>query len=243
MRMLRKLGKLHEFNLNARDGDIGRLEEIYFDDKYWHVRYLVIDTGNWLHGRVTLILPDSIDTVNETENHMELALTREQVENSPPHNPKLPISRHHEQMFFEYYDHEPYWTCNTTMNNDPRTPANIDSRHKGDANPHLHGSHEVRGYTIHARDGAIGQVKDFIIGDPDWDLAYLEVDTRKWLPGKHVLIAPTWISQVAWDKHEVKVDLTRDTIEAAPAYDPNKIISKDYQVALYKHYGMNFELD
>lgn len=35
----------------ATDGDIGKVDDFYFDDKSWTIRYLVADTGNWLLGR------------------------------------------------------------------------------------------------------------------------------------------------------------------------------------------------
>lgn len=83
----------------------------------------------------------------------------------------------------------------------------------------------------------------FILVDPGCVIRYLEVDTRNWLPGKHVLIAPTWIQQVDWLKAEVMVDLTREAIETAPSYDPDKVISREYQLALFEHYGRKFEQD
>jgi hypothetical protein len=29
---------------------LAKVKEFYFDDKYWAIRYLVADTGNWLTG-------------------------------------------------------------------------------------------------------------------------------------------------------------------------------------------------
>ena len=41
----------------APDGDIGKVDDFYFDDKSWTIRYLVADTGNWLLDRKVLISP------------------------------------------------------------------------------------------------------------------------------------------------------------------------------------------
>ncbi len=241
MRVLRKLDKLRKYNLHTSDADFGKLEQIYFDDRHWQIHYFVVRTGSWLLGRVTLILPRSVAAVDDTSKHIDLALTREQVEHSPPYNTKLPVSRHYEQQYFQYYGYEPYWVGDPLYGSAPQNPVNTEGLLSEPENSHLRSSQEVRGYTLHARDGTIGQVEDFIVGDPDWALAYLEVDTRKWLPGKHVLVAPAWINQVVWEKREVVVDLSRDTIVSAPAYGPDKVISRDYQVTLYQHYGMNYE--
>ena len=57
MLRLRKLGELTGYTLQARDGDIGKLEQIYFDDHYWSVRYFIVHTGSWLLGKDVLIAP------------------------------------------------------------------------------------------------------------------------------------------------------------------------------------------
>ena len=49
--MLRKAKDLDGYKLDARDGEIGKVKEFYFDDQSWTVRYLIADTGGWLSGR------------------------------------------------------------------------------------------------------------------------------------------------------------------------------------------------
>ena len=43
--MLIKASELKGLKLGARDGEIGRVKDFYFDDQNWVVRYLVADTG------------------------------------------------------------------------------------------------------------------------------------------------------------------------------------------------------
>ena len=83
-------------------------------------------------------------------------------------------------------------------------------------------------------------VRDFILEEPGWAVRYLEVDTRNWLPGKKLLVAPAWIQEVDWTEQEVQVDLPRATIQTAPEYDSSTVISREYQVALYRHYGFEY---
>jgi hypothetical protein len=68
-------------------------------------------------------------------------------------------------------------------------------------------------------------------------LRYLVIDTRNWLPGKNVLVAPAWIRHVDWAQREVTVDLSRDALRSAPPYDAFSAISREYEAALYAHYG------
>jgi hypothetical protein len=62
----------------ARDGVVGSLEDVYFDDERWAVRYLVVDTGG-LGGRL-LIPPQSIEPGLSGRRKLRLALTREQLD-------------------------------------------------------------------------------------------------------------------------------------------------------------------
>ena len=60
MRQLRKLEELTGYLLYARDGEIGKLKQIYFDDKHWTVRYFVVHIGSWLLGQDVLVVPSVV---------------------------------------------------------------------------------------------------------------------------------------------------------------------------------------
>ncbi|MGH8594994.1 MAG: hypothetical protein ACREV3_14430 [Gammaproteobacteria bacterium] len=51
----------------------------------------------------------------------------------------------------------------------------------------------------------IGHVEDFIVEDHSWAVRYMEIDTRNWVPGKKVLVAPTWVTKVNWAERRVHV--------------------------------------
>jgi uncharacterized protein YrrD len=57
-RALRMLTNKHfkDFAIRATDGELGTVDDIYFDDETWAIRYLIVDTGGWLGGRRVLIL-------------------------------------------------------------------------------------------------------------------------------------------------------------------------------------------
>ena len=55
MASMLSMSQLKNFTLAAADGEIGRVRDLYIDDETWTVRYLVLDTGNWLPGRRVLI--------------------------------------------------------------------------------------------------------------------------------------------------------------------------------------------
>ena len=105
------------------------------------------------------------------------------------------------------------------------------------SDPHLRSVNDTIGYHLEAIDGAIGHVEDFLIDEDDWSVRYLVVDTRNWWPGKKVVIAPSWISDVSWTRSQVVVDLTREAIKGSPAYDPSVPWNPAYAMELHDYYG------
>ena len=241
MEQFYKLSNLTGHSLNAVDGEIGKLEEVLFDDQLWIVRYFIVSTGDWLMQREVLVSPSMISGINEEAKTLDVDLTREQVKNCPPVNTKLPVSRHYEQEYYQHYGKDPYWSGNAMFSPSIYVSQPIEGMLKKPDDPHLRSSDVVSTYNIRASDGDIGQAEDFILGKEGWDISYLEINTGKWIPGKHVRIAPTWIRQIDWVKQVVTVDLNYEVIKTAPSYDPAKVISQEYQIALFEHYGLSYE--
>jgi hypothetical protein len=101
---------------------------------------------------------------------------------------------------------------------------------------HLRSTHEVSCYSIHAIDGEIGHVEDFIIDDDAWKIRYLVVNTSNWLAGKEVLISPEWIERISVFESEVFLGLFREEIKQSPEYSEETLLTRDYEARLYKHY-------
>jgi uncharacterized protein YrrD len=243
--MLRSLKALRGYTVRATDGDIGTVDEFYFDDQSWAIRYLVVDTGNWLVGRKVLIFPASLGPPDWEASVLPVVLSRQQVADSPSIEADQPISRQKEDEFLKYYGWPaPGWTAAPSM----AYPAAMDtiaaieaqadeSAEEDEGDPHLRSMQEVLGYDIQARDGEIGHVDDFIVDDEPWMIRYMVVDTRDWLPGRQVLVSPTWVTQVRWDERAVHVDLSRETIQNSPEFDSSKPVNREYEERLYDYYG------
>jgi hypothetical protein len=74
--MLRSFSQIKNFALAARDGEIGKVKELYFDDQNWIVRYVVVDTGGWLAGRKVLLSPSSFGVIADESKLIAVHLTK-----------------------------------------------------------------------------------------------------------------------------------------------------------------------
>jgi uncharacterized protein YrrD len=239
--MLHDLKQLESCALVAQDGKIGHVRECYFSDDSWLIRYLVVDTGGWLTGRLVLISPNAVQRVSDDE--IQLNLTRKQVEESPPIESHQPISRRYELEYHNYYGYPFYWGGTASLWGtgvpplvppvvqpvQPEPPAD-------ERDPHLRSSADVTGYHIEATDGSIGHVDDFIVDDERWQIRYLIVDTRNWWPGRHVIVPTDWVERINWEQETILVDVRRDQIKNAPEYSRGQRLGADYERNLEEHY-------
>ncbi len=249
--MLRQVKEFKSLNLHALDGDIGKAREFYFDDRFWIVRYLVADTGNWLSGRQVLISPYALHPVNELEQVLPVDLTIKQIEDSPSLSSDQPVSRQYELQYYDYYGWPYYGYSSYLWGISPSyiMPIRVDVQEdimeasskeaelrKEAWDPNLRSTNDVTGHHIQALDEEIGHVEDFIIDEKTWSIRYMVVDTGNWWPGKHVLISPHWIERVSWEEKKVFVNLSRDTIKQSPEYIPASL-NRDYETSLHQHYN------
>jgi len=240
--MLSKAKTLKGYKLDSLDGEIGEVNEFYFDDRHWTIRYLVADTGNWLTGRQVLISPYALGAVIKEEQRIAVNLTKKQIEDSPSLNSDKPVSREFEEDYYGYYGWPTYWTGQYMWGSSPYVVRDREKWKKANQggkawDPHLRSTDAVSGYNIQAADGEIGHVEDFIIDDETWAIRYLIVGTRNWWPGKKVLVSPHWIERVSWNESKVFVNLSRETIKQSPEYTEESLLTRDYEIGLHGHYN------
>jgi len=248
--MLQRAKELSGYKLGARDGDIGKVIEFYFDDQSWTVRYLVADTGGWLSGRQVLISPYALDPANKGNKIIPVDLTRAQIEKSPALSSDRPVSRQYEEDYYSYYGWPGYWggpyawglSAYPTRGSArwleaSRLDRNLDRNDERTDDPHLRSTEAVTGRDIQAQDGGIGHVEDFVIDDETWTIRYLIVDTQNWWPGKKVLISTQWIERISWEESKVFINLTRESIKQGPEFTAQTLITRDHEMKLYRHYN------
>jgi uncharacterized protein YrrD len=95
---------------------------------------------------------------------------------------------------------------------------------------------ELKGYRLHATDGALGSVHDLLFDDKHWTTRWLVVDTA-WLFGHRVLIAPQALGYPNGVARELPVNLTQDQIRNAPGVDTDRPVDRQHEADLYGYYG------
>lgn len=219
--MLLDIKKIYDRKLAASNGEIGHVRDVYFDDKTWAVRYLVVETGNWLTGRSVLLAPHSLGRFDQDEKILPVNLTRQQIENSPSIDAHRPVSRQYEENYYRYYGWPTYWEGGeiwgmsgypvVTKSTASEVWRNYDYSRWDDI--HLRSAKAVTGYALEAIDGTIGTVSSYMMDDKSWTIRDLVVETGHWYSGKEVLIAPSKIKRISYPESKVFVTLTKEDIK------------------------------
>lgn len=232
--------------IQATNEDFGTCKDLYFDDESFHIRYLVIDTGNWLPGRRVLLSPQSIDSVNmgDLKDGIPVTMTREQIEKSPPMDADKPVSRQAEERLHVYYGWQPYWLGDSASplyagvppipTNTP--PAEMPPPSVEEGDPNLRSLREVCGYSIRPADSdSSGPLHDLLVDAANWTVKFAVVNTRPWFIGSHKVIPINTVKYVDYDNSEIGCTYTKEQIKGSPS-EPSDThpISVDEELKLQK---------
>lgn len=235
--MIRSVKDLHRCSVAARDGDIGHVDDLYFDDQRWGIRYLVVDAKKLEPRRSVLISPMSVGNVDWAASTITLSVTTNQVKNSPDIDTEKPVSRQREAEYLQYYQYPYYWggaglwgaglspavVAPTGANMTPEyaAPEQADEQGAASGDSRLRSTHEVIGYRIHASDGDLGHIDDFLVDDESWAIRFAVVDTSNWWFGRKVVVDPKSIGDVDWSARTVSVGLSRQALKNSTPFDPS----------------------
>lgn len=252
--MATKFSTLKGQGIQAADGEIGKAKDLLFDDRTWRVRYVVVDTGDWLIGRKVLVSPSSFSLLpHEEDGPLKTELTKAQIEDCPPLDSNKPVSRQYESRLHKYYGLAPYWRLAGTIAYPyPDAPfsrfggsytlSHADwsiheaSRRDG-FDGHLRSLNEVTGYKIGTKDDEeFGEVADAIIEGQDWLVIDLILNSHKWLPGgKEFVCSPMFVNKIDEFSKILYLEQTKQILLDSPNFDFDHY-GEAYRTLLVHHY-------
>jgi hypothetical protein len=219
--MLQNTQELYGKKLAALDGDIGHIKDFYFDDQAWAVRYVVVDTGAWLTGRLVLLSPHAFEKLDQHESALQVKLHKKQIQDSPSIASHETVSQQFEASYYRSYGWPVYWEGGQMWgaSGDPLRlspqPRDFAVRRALEprADHHLQSTKAMTGYHIEAVDGTIGHVAGFHVNARSWAICELVVETGHWHLGKQILVSPSKIERIDFLERKVFVKLTKADVQ------------------------------
>ena len=108
---LRSTHAVSGHHVQAADGEIGHVEDFLIDDQTWAIRYLIVDTRDWLPGRKVLISPKWIEQVSWSQKQVVVDLPREAVRRAPEYTDGEAVTRDQETALHRHYNRDGYWNA------------------------------------------------------------------------------------------------------------------------------------
>ncbi len=248
--MLHRVKKLTGFTIGATDGEIGTVKDIYFDDATWKVRYLVVETGNWLFGRKILLSPVAVQSIGWDSKTIRVNLTTDQVKHSPDIDTDKPVSVQQEAELHKHYlwpqDGGGFGFMTTGMVGgviapgipfEERITGHLDnesipseemSEEDIPGDRHLRSFKGTTGYSIHATDDVLGEVSDFLIDDTTWNIPYVVIETGHWFSGKKILTPTSGITQIEWANSAVYINQTKESLKHMPEFKYEELEDQNF---------------
>jgi hypothetical protein len=106
---LRSTQDVSGHHIQAKDGEIGHVEDFLIDDETWAIRYLIINTQNWWEGKMVLISPRWIERISWSESKIFVNLSRATIKQSPTYIEGSPLNRDYEANLHRHYNRQGYW--------------------------------------------------------------------------------------------------------------------------------------
>jgi hypothetical protein len=219
--MLRNAKTIYGNRLGASDGEFGHVKDFYFDDHDWMIRYLVVDTGNWLPGRQVLIPPQAVLSMPASGGVLQVKLSRARIEKSPPIADHKPVSRQYEEEYYRYFGWPSYWLGESLP---PVTPVPIEADSnpaastgvppRGAGDPHLRSTRAVEGYHVQGTDRLAGHVSDFRINPETWRICKLRVRVGHRLSGSETDLSTSHVLRISYMDSTVFTDCGAAEVES-----------------------------
>jgi len=259
--MVRRIKELESNEIGTTAGSFGRVQEFYFDDRAWVIRYLLVDAGTWLSSEEVLISFRSIRRAIWEQKVLRTSPGAEQGGQSAGLPGEKLVSRAKAIQYLGYYgyryycDEDKLWGASdypgmlitgVGYGESDREYRRLQAAQARDAfrsarerseDPHLRSARSVMGYHVRASDGEIGYIQDLLVDEDTWAVRYIVVDTGDWWPGHQVLVSPQWIQEIDWADEGVLVDLTRSAVKLAPPFASTDELSRRREARLFAHYG------
>ncbi|ALX48740.1 hypothetical protein [Lentibacillus amyloliquefaciens] len=222
---------LNTYHIEASDGQMGKIQDLYFDDKKWVVRYAVLDARKWLPTRRILLSPAAFASIDTDNQQIDVKHDKETVRNSPSIPVDATFSKDLEMALTGYYGWSRYWLGGLLWGVEDMPGVNIDDQEleaqemSNEPEHNLRSENDTWEFRVHANDGKIGDVADFIIDDSYWKIRYIVIQ-KAHLPSEDRFLAlkVDIIQSVDWLGGDIYIDSDLEDLNDQTDYESKEAI-------------------
>ncbi len=194
------------FTLEGIDGKAGKIEDVYFDDVYWQVHYLIVQTGGIFEMKKVIIPPHAIDKADWEQKILYASLTKEKVKNSPHPDTRKTVSRMHEISMSRFHQWPYYWGNKEEAPHGQEISDILTEEEKRvkdlvrdtSTQVHLRSLREILGYYVEVNERRYGHLYDLIIDEKRWVITTLDVESGGWFSSSRLEYEKEKVDSISW---------------------------------------------
>jgi hypothetical protein len=192
-------GQLHGLKAYSDGSPLGHVDEFYFDDQSWSVRYLVLYVGLRLKNRKVLISRLALGGIHRDKGGVRIRATEEQIRQSPDASTDLPVALALEAKIHRHYRWGASWP--ESFIGSKADPAEDEGKSH---DPHLRSTRVLTGTTLTNDAGdVLGTAIDFLVDPETWQLEFVVADCDQL---HNVLIDPKLVRAIDVTQREIRID-------------------------------------
>ena len=211
-----------DYTLEASDGEIGSVQDLYFDEPLWTVRYLVVRPTDW-YERPALFSAIALRSAPGGDCRLAAELKLDQLKSGPAIGTAREITRTDEALLHDHHGWPHYWQSREHSGQgayitkpELKHEGVVDHQEYGPESQNLRSMKEMVGCRIQATEGEIGSIVDLMVDGGSWRIRYLVVDIASSWFSKKILVSPDWVVGVDWMDRKVVVELSTDEVKNSP---------------------------
>ncbi|MBN2736710.1 MAG: hypothetical protein JXR70_06990 [Spirochaetales bacterium] len=199
------------YGISARDGHLGFIHDFLFDDSNWEIKYVVVNTSNFLFENLVLISPEYIRSVDYSQKQVFFDLNKSDIKKSPDADSKKTVSRQYQDYFEKKYSSAYYWygfdiwAFPPVLSDYGKAYESVKAPMEAEKDPelaHLRSVREVIGYHI-VNDYESGKIKNITADEKCWAVLDFVVEAGSFLHHHNEEIEVEMIDKISFEERAV----------------------------------------
>ncbi len=225
--MIRSCNKIQNSIVKALDGDIGKLKDLYFDDRSWKIKYFVVELGSLFPGNV-FVPPVLVSPIDDAT--LKVQLTKAELLASP-HADSLPPA-----LFKQSFQSSIFYSTEGNSENilsaEPVfiVPVLNDIKDIAWDFPHLRSCKDVSKYELIAQDGNAGTNQDLLIDDSQWLVRFIIASIDSNGESEEKIYDPHIIEDIDWALEIVNITVPMNQAFFRPCFDASRHLDISYEM-------------
>ncbi|MBN1129252.1 MAG: PRC-barrel domain-containing protein [Chitinispirillaceae bacterium] len=228
--MMRRASEVINMPIAAVDGTIGRLSDLYFDERSWRIRYLVIELSAGAAAKEVLVSP--LASSPSGDGNLEVKLTKDEICRCPDRSSSTPVSmQQRESSELLFHISQSLDSYNRHFGPVIFPPvSSMNEREDGkNQNDRFCSVRTFLTCNAATADGIKYRLEDMVFDDRFWDIKFLLVSPDASLKQEIRLLVAFWVDHIEWIKKTVFLECRNDYMTHCPAFDPKVHVNVSYE--------------